>query len=85
MTCRKSPFLLQCSHTNVIQYVIIATVNSTAITLHFSPSPAKVTFTIMLSDGHMELPGHVDKEQSHQVCPYNQFHHYILCVRDNCT
>ena len=39
----------------------------------------------MLPDGHMELPGHVDKEQSHQVCPYNQFHHYILCACDICT
>jgi hypothetical protein len=28
----------------------------------------KVTFTILLPEGHqLELPGHVDKEQSHQV------------------
>lgn len=42
-----------------------------ALSLSLSPT-AKVTFTVMLPDNQIvELLGHVDKEQSHQVSIYS--------------
>ena len=48
-------------------------------TLLSSP-PAKVTFTIVLPEGQIELPGHVDKEQSHQVYTYTTSHSHAHTV-----